>query len=59
MKRIRLGMVLVLGLAVVALGLGFAPYVYTEMMPVLARHGWPIAPASGIRNEALSGPGQL
>jgi glyoxylase-like metal-dependent hydrolase (beta-lactamase superfamily II) len=56
MKGMRLGVALVLGLAVVALGLAIAPYLYTETMPVLARHGWAIAPGPGIRDGALPGP---
>jgi glyoxylase-like metal-dependent hydrolase (beta-lactamase superfamily II) len=53
----RLGVGLLVGLVlVVGMGLAFAPYVYTEAMPVLARNGWAIAPAARIRDEALPGP---
>ncbi len=57
MSRVRLGVGLLVGFVLlVGMGLAFAPYVYTEAMPVLARQGWPIAPAPQIRDGALPGP---
>ena len=56
MRGARLG-ALLLGvlLMVVGVGLAVAPYVYTEMVPRLERHGYSIAPASMIKTGTLPG----
>ena len=54
-RRLAVGVVCLL-LVVVGVGLWFAPYVYTEMLPGMERRGWPIAPAPGIKTGTLPGP---
>jgi hydroxyacylglutathione hydrolase len=56
MKGLRLGVArLGVLLMVVGVGLALSPYVYTEMVPRLERHGWAIAPASMIKTGTLPG----